>query len=237
MHALLRRHPVTAAFLCGAFTLSATACDRHVDDPAKSEILGKAIEATESAESASTHSAGFSLAVPMKSRTSRDSRGNCTATLTYGTSDTVDVIKVDKDVYVRRSETHLRGEERDRTPEDLDALIDKLRGRWTKSPAEGPDAPDELTLCGPVRFHSTLEQGWDDDPAKGEPTTVDGRKALKLVRPGNESETTVYVATEGPPYILKIVTKGGDVPGTTTYDYDRPVEAKAPPAEDVVVAD
>ncbi|MFI6421322.1 hypothetical protein ACIBG6_28425 [Streptomyces sp. NPDC050842] len=237
MHALLRR-PVTAVFLCAAFTLSASACGRYVGDLTKPEILGEAIEATESAESVTVRSDGFSLAVPVKSRTSRDGRGNCTATLTYGASDTVDVITVDKDVYVRSSETRLRREERDRSPEDLEVLIEKLTGRWTKSPADGPDAPEELALCSRVGFDAGLENGWDDDSAKGDPTTVDGRKARKLVKAGGESETAVYIAAEGPPYILKIVTRGGDVPGTTTYsDYGRPVEAKAPPAEDVVVVD
>ena len=237
MHALLGRRPVTAAFLCAAFTLSAAACAPDVGDLTKPEILGKAIEATESAKSVTMYSDGFSLAVPVKSRTSYDGRGNCATALSYGTSDTIDVIKVDGDMYVRRGEARLRREERHRSPEDLAALIDKLSGRWTKPPVDGPGAPEEPALCSRVKFDAGLRNGWDDDSAKGDPATVDGRKALKLVRPGTESETAVYIAAEGPPYILKIVTKGGDTPGTTTFDYDRPVEVKAPPAENVVMTD
>lgn len=85
-----------------------------------------------------------------------------------------------------------------------------------------------------------MENGWDDDSAKAEATTVDGQKALKLAKPvGSDDETTtVYVAAEGPPYLLKIVKTRGETPGTTTYShYNRPVEAKAPPAKDVVVTD
>ncbi|GGW00425.1 hypothetical protein GCM10010230_28480 [Streptomyces narbonensis] len=235
MHALLRR-PVAVAFLCATFTLSATACDRHVGDLTKSELLDKAIRATESAESVTVHSDGFSLALPVKSRTSYDGRGNCTTALSYGTSDTIDVIRVDGDTYVRRGEARLRREEGHRSPEDLAALIDRLGGRWTKPPVDGPDAPAEPALCGRLTLDA-LENGWGDDAAKGEPTTVDGRKALKLVKAGTENETAVHIAAEGPPYILRIVTKGGDTPGTTTFDYDRPVEVKAPPAGAVVMAD
>ncbi|GEB59964.1 hypothetical protein [Streptomyces gardneri] len=238
MRALLRR-PVAAVFLCTALTLSATACGRFVGDLTRPEILGKAIRATESADFVTVYSDGLSLAVPMKNRTSRDNRGNCTTTLSHGASDTVDVIKLDGDVYVRRDEARLRREESHRTPEELEALIGRLKGRWTKYPAGGPDAPEGLGTCGrKIGFH-WVENGWDDDSMEPTATTVDGRKALKLAKPvgGDGETTTLYMAAEGPPYFLKIVMTGGETPGTTTYDYDRPVEVKAPPAEDVVVVD
>ncbi|MFE1906390.1 hypothetical protein ACFW96_22385 [Streptomyces gardneri] len=238
MHALLRR-PVAAALLCTALTLSATACGRFVGDPTKPEILGEAIRATESAKSVTVHSDGFSLAVPTKSRASYDGRGNCATTLSHGASDTVDVIRVDGAVYVRRDEARLRREESHRTPEDLEALIGRLAGRWTKSPAGGPDVPEGLGTCSRKAGLPRLENGWDDDSLEPTAATVDGRKALKLAKPvgGDGETTTLYLAAEGPPYFLKIVMTGGETPGTTTYDYDGPVEVKAPPAEDVVVVD
>ncbi|ALO08911.1 putative lipoprotein [Streptomyces venezuelae] len=238
MHALLRR-PVAAAFLCTALTLPVTACGRFVGDLTKPEILGKAIRATESAGSVTVYSDGFSLAVPVKSRTSHDGRGNCTMTLSHGASDTVDVIRVDGDVYVRRDEARLRREESHRTPEDLEALIGRLKGRWTKSPAGGPDVPEGLGTCSRKVGFPRLENGWDDDSMQPTATTLDGRKALRLAKPvgGDGETTTLYMAAEGPPRFLKIVMTRGETPGTTTYDYDRPVEVKAPPADDVVVRD
>ncbi|MFD3536342.1 hypothetical protein [Streptomyces sp. NPDC058664] len=232
------RHPA-ATLVCVAVTLSATACGPFLGDLTRPEILGRAIEATESAKSVTIHTDMLSMAVPIKSHVSFDGRGDCTATMSYGSEGVAELVKIaGKDVYLRRDESLLRTQERHRSPQDLEALVDKLRGRWTKPPVDGPDAPDELGICRGKRDFTELEKGWDDDSAKGAPTTVDGRKALKLVRPGTESETTVYIAAEGPPYILKIVTKGGEVSGTTTYShYGRPVEAKAPPAEDVVVTD
>ncbi|MEU3747898.1 MULTISPECIES: hypothetical protein [Streptomyces] len=236
MHALLRR-PVAVALLCAASGLSATACGRPAADPAEPWILDKAIRATESAESVTVQSDGFSLMVPMKSRSSRDGRGNCTTTLSHGTSDTLDVIRVDGDVYVRRDEARLRREESHRTPEDLEALIGRLKGRWTKSPADGPAAPEGLGTCSWKVGSPSLVNGWDDDSVEPAETTVDGRKALRLAQPvgGDGETTTVYIAAEGPPHLLKIVMTGGETPGTTTYHYDRPVEVKAPPAKDVVV--
>ncbi|MFE5730956.1 hypothetical protein ACFQ7A_08625 [Streptomyces sp. NPDC056528] len=232
-------HRPTTTLACVAVTLFATACGPFPGDLTRPEILGGAVKATESAKSVTLHTDGISLMVPMKGRVSRDSRGDCTATMSYGAAGTAELIKIDdKDVYLRRDKTLLRTQERHRSPEDLKTLLDKLEGRWTRPPLDGPDGPDapaELALCDGVNIPTNLENGWDDDSAKGHPTTIDGRKALKLVRPGGESETTVYIAAEGPPYILKIVTKGGETPGTTTYSHhERPVEAKAPPTEDVV---
>lgn len=231
-------HRPAAVLVCVAVALSATACGASPGgDPTRPGILGRAIEATEAAGSVTVHVDEVSLMVPVKGRVSLDRRGNCTATMSYGTAGTVELIKIDgKDVYLRRDEPLLRTQERHRSAEELDTLADEVAGRWTRPPVGGADAPAELALCDGVTIPPGLENGWAGDSAQGEPATVDGRKALKLVRPGGESETTVYVAAEGPPYLLKIVTKGGETPGTTAYSgYERPVGAQAPPAEDVVV--
>ncbi|MEU3604489.1 hypothetical protein AB0E83_03310 [Streptomyces sp. NPDC035033] len=240
MPAVLRRRSA-AALACAAVALCATACDSSPGDRTGPGILGRAISATESAKSVTVHTDGLSLSVPVKGRVSLDDRGNCTATMTYGTAGTAELIRIGgKDVYLRRDEKLLRVQERHRSPEDLEALLDALGGRWTKPPVDGPDAPDELRLCAGKGIPAGLENGWDDDSAEGEATTVGGRKALKLAKPvgGDGGTTTVYIAAEGPPYLLKIVATGGEEPGTTTFShYGRPVEAKAPPAEDVAVTD
>ncbi|MFI8320623.1 hypothetical protein [Streptomyces sp. NPDC085529] len=230
--------PATA-LACVALALSATACGPFGGDPAGPELVTRAIKATESARSVTVHLGGLSLMVPTKGHVSLDTRGNCTATMSYGTAGTAELIKINgKDVYLRRDETLLRTQERHRSPKELNALVDTVRGRWTRPPLDGPDAPAELTLCDRVPLPPGLGNGWDDDSANGEPATVDGHRARKLVRRDSEGETAVYVAAEGPPYLLKIVTTGGDSPGTTAYaHYDRPVEAKAPPPEDIVLTD
>ncbi|MFJ5708118.1 hypothetical protein [Streptomyces sp. NPDC093105] len=235
MPAALRSPAATLA--CVAVALSATACGPIPGDPTRSDLLGRAIAATESAASVTLHTDGLSLMVPMKGRVSLDRRGNCTATMSYGSAGTVELIRNDDgDVYLRRDEALLRTQERHRSPDALQALVDQVGGRWTRPPVDGPDAPVELALCDGVMLPAGLGNGWGDDSAKGETTTVDGRKALRLVRPGGEGETTVHIAAEGPPYLLRVVTKGGETPGTTTYShFDRPVEAKAPPAEDFAV--
>ncbi|ALO97581.1 hypothetical protein SHL15_6549 [Streptomyces hygroscopicus subsp. limoneus] len=59
-------------------------------------------------------------------------------------------------------------------------------------------------------------------------------------RPGGKGggETvTMYVATEGKPYVLRLDQSGGENPGTVVFsDYERPVEAAPPPTEQVIDA-
>ncbi|MFJ8298012.1 hypothetical protein ACIQ9R_19265 [Streptomyces sp. NPDC094447] len=235
------RTALVVVCLAISVTGAGTACGPSPGDRTTGTgTLSRAIEATESAISVTVHTDALSLSVPMKGHVSRDGRGNCTARMSYGEAGTAEVIRVaGRDSYLRRDEALLRMQERHRGPEELDALVSALRGRWTKPPAEGPDTPPELALCTGARVPSGLDNGWDDESAPAEPATVEGRKALRLAKPvGGEGETTtVYIAAEGPPYLLKIVTTGGETPGATTYaHYGRPVDAAAPAAEDVVDA-
>ncbi|MEU3689612.1 hypothetical protein [Streptomyces narbonensis] len=257
MHAPLRR-PVTAAFLCAAVALSAAACGPFANDPTAAkpagpfgeltgtQILDKAIGATKTARSVTLDIDVTSDGEPLKAYLSVDTRGKCAGTLTVDATGTAELVKPDgKDAYLRFDESFLRAQAKGESPEVQEALLKELRGRWTKTPVDDPDSRDMLALCDLKELLAGFEQG-GSGIAKGGETTVGGRKALRLTESGEgegggegEGETnTVYVATEGTPYLLRIVTTGGDEPGTITFThYDRPVEAKAPPAEDVVVMD
>ncbi|MEU0004242.1 hypothetical protein ABZ079_08050 [Streptomyces sp. NPDC006314] len=72
--------------------------------------------------------------------------------------------------------------------------------------------------------------------AKGDVITVDGRKAMALRKKKGSGETiTMYVATEGKPYILKLAQSGGRSPGTVVFsDYGKPVHATPPPVSQVI---
>ncbi|MEU2658293.1 hypothetical protein ABZ615_23585 [Streptomyces sp. NPDC007325] len=236
MPAALRR--AASAPVCLAVTLPATACDPLLGDKTRPELLGRAIEATESAESVTLHIDVLSLMVPMKGSVSLDGRGNCVAVMSYGAAGVAELIRIEgREVYLRRDEALLRAQERHRITRDL---LDDLAGRWTRPPADGPDAPGELALCDGRRTPLGLENGWEGDSAESEVTTVGGRRAHKLAKPvdGEGGTTTVSIAADGPPYLLKVVTTGGDEAGTTAFShYGGPVGAKAPPAGSLAVTD
>ncbi|MFB7588245.1 hypothetical protein [Streptomyces sp. NPDC056169] len=221
------------------------------------QILDRAVAATKTAKSLTLDVDVMSDGEPLKAYLSVDTRGKCTGTLTVGATGTVELIKADdENAYLRFDESFLRAQGKGESPEVQQALLTQLRGRWTKTPVNDPDTRDMLALCDLKGLLAQFEQG-GSGIAKGGETTVGGRKALKLTEPGGTADgtadstaggtaggtagaetNTVYVATEGEPYILRLVTTGGDEPGTITFShYDRPVEVKAPPAKDIAALD
>ncbi|MEU5315991.1 hypothetical protein AB0G67_04570 [Streptomyces sp. NPDC021056] len=96
---------------------------------------------------------------------------------------------------------------------------------WLKTPASEAERGDGLSAC-PRDFTSF------GTTKKGEPTEVDGTPALALIVTDKSVKTgkyTFYVATEGKPYILKVVYKGTDFHTTTTYSgFDKPMDVRPP---------
>ncbi|MFD9613680.1 hypothetical protein ACWEPZ_32915 [Streptomyces sp. NPDC004288] len=250
-----RRTAVAAALLTAAALLGATACGSSPADSPKpadapkpagpfggltgSQIVDKAFAATKGAKSLTVDIDLSASADPVKGHLALDDRGTCAGTLTMGAVDTAELVKADdKNVYLRFDEAFLRKQVKDEDPETQEATLDALRGRWMKSPLTDPDNKDMLALCDLKELLSGFETG-ASGIVKGAETTIGGQRALALTEPGEGGEkSTVYVATQGTPYVLRIVTKGGDEPGTLTFSkYGKPVAAKAPAAKDVVDTD
>jgi hypothetical protein len=113
-----------------------------------------------------------------------------------------------------------------------------FKGRWMKMPQ---DMASESGL-GDVCDLEAAVAGMEDDKSvrkgmtRGPDAEVNGRPAATVVKKKADGETiTMYVAKEGKPYLLKIHVVGGDEPGTVTFsDYDKPVKAVAPPADEVL---
>ncbi|MFF5286813.1 hypothetical protein [Streptomyces sp. 62] len=246
MHAKPRtRRTAVTAVLCAAFALGAAACGPSSDDakPAGpfggmtgSQIVDKAFAATRAAKSVTVDVDEQGPVDPLKAYLSLDTQGRCTGTLTMGVDRTVELIRPGgKSVYMRFDEAFLREQVEEDGPETQDAMVKDLKGRWVKGPVSDPDNQGMLELCDLKTLLGGFEQG-ASGIVKGAETTVGGQKALALTEPGDGGESsTVYVATQGTPYVLRIVTKGGDEPGTITFSkYGKPVEAKVPAAKDVV---
>ncbi|MER5207811.1 hypothetical protein [Streptomyces sp. NPDC002825] len=247
MHAAPRRTALVTV-LSAALTLGATACGPSTDDakPAGpfgeltgSQIVDKAFAATRSATSLTVDVDEQGPVEPLKAYLSLDTRGRCTGTLTMGAASTVELLKTDdKTVYMRFDEAFLREQVKEEGPEAQDATVKELKGRWLKGALSDPDNKGMVELCDLKELLGGFEQG-ASGIVKGAETTVGGQKALALTEPGDDGETnTVYVATQGTPYVLRIVTKGGEEPGTITFShYGKPVAAKAPAAKDIVETD
>ncbi|MGW0031307.1 hypothetical protein ACWDXD_15975 [Streptomyces sp. NPDC003314] len=251
MRAHTRTSFAVTALLCAAVAAGATACGPSSEDakPAKpagpfagltgSEIVDKAFAATAAAKSLTVDVDTTSEGERTRAYVSFDSTGKCAGTVTTGTAATTELIRVDrKNVYMRFDEASLNEQAKGESPEVREAMLKTLKGRWVEMAASEPEAKEAMEMCDPKTLLGGFEQGATGIVRGGE-TTVGGQKALTLTEPdGDGGTSTVYVATEGTPYVLRIVTKGGTEPETITFtQYGKPVAAKAPAAKDIADLD
>ncbi|MET9952169.1 hypothetical protein ABZ135_11560 [Streptomyces sp. NPDC006339] len=239
------RRAALAGALCAAVVLGATACGPFSGDEAKAtgpfgdltgpQIVDKALSETKTATSLTLDISLKTADGPLKAYVSTDLPGKCAGTMTAGTTGTAELLRpADKAVYLRFDEAFLKEQAKGEPEEVQQALLKELKGRWVKTDAKDPDAKDMLELCDLKALLADFDQT-TTGTVRGEETTVGGQKALTLTQKLDGEQNTFYVATEGKPHLLRVVTTGGEEPGTITFsNYDKPVTAQTPPKKDVV---
>jgi hypothetical protein len=155
-------------------------------------------------------------------------KGECAGTLSMGGEGKADLIKTDDTVYMKYDETFLRAQGKGESKTDTDAVVALLAGKWAKMSAKGKDAKDLAGMCD----LDTALAGAEDvnsNATRGSETTVDGTPAIVLHEKDGKDRYTLYVATEGKPYILKVTSTSKKEPVTMAFtDYEKPVPATAP---------
>ncbi|MEU6660716.1 hypothetical protein [Streptomyces sp. NPDC046821] len=202
------------------------------------QIVNKAMEATRSASSLTVKGSapdgdGGQIALDV----SLDRRGECKGSLGMAGQGNVDLIKTGPTLYLKSDEKFLRAQSKGESKADTEAVVKMLAGRWMKSKADSPDSKEMTDFCDLGTLLAEFRSN-DNVARKGKATTVDGTPAFTLTESDGKDDYTIYVATEGKPYLLKLVTKSAKEPSSLTFSgYDRPVNAKAPADKDVVDLD
>ncbi|ELS53609.1 putative lipoprotein (Precursor) [Streptomyces viridochromogenes Tue57] len=168
------------------------------------------------ADTVRTDGDGFS------SRFTTDLRSRCTSKVTWKeTGATLEQIRIGETDYVRPNRAYVE--------QWSGKAMNRPQNTWLKTPASEPG--DGLSSC--TRDFTSF-----GTVRKGEPTEIDGTEAVELVvtdKADKGGKYTFHVATEGKPYILKVVYKGADLSTTTTYSgFDGPLDVRAPAAAQVL---
>jgi hypothetical protein len=106
--------------------------------------------------------------------------------------------------------------------------------KWARLPA---DQGDFTEFCDIDGLMESIEDEDDDttDVEKDGTEEVDGTEALVLSGEEDGGTTRMWIAAEGDHHILKVSSEGGDSPGEFEFsDFDEPVDAEAPPEDEVV---
>jgi hypothetical protein len=202
------------------------------------EIADRAVKATTGARSlrmtgdVPDDASGGAIRIDM----SLNRQGECAGTLSLDGQGKAELIKTGDTLYMKYDERFLRAQSEGEPKADTDAAVAMLAGRWTRTAATGQDAEDIASFCD---LDSVLGDtvGAGPDVTRGGTATVDGTPALVLHEKDGTDRSTLYVATEGEPYLLRVTGTSEEDPGTLAFSaYDEPVPAEAP-AGDVLDLD
>ncbi|WP_225838003.1 hypothetical protein [Streptomyces sp. NK08204] len=158
-----------------------------------------------------------------------DKKGECAGTMGMGGQGKADLIKTGNTVYMKYDEAFLRAQSEGESRADTDAAVSLLAGKWAKMAVKGQDAKDIAGFCD---LDSVLGGAGDadSDATRGKNTTVDGVPAIVLHEKEGKDRYTLYVATEGRPYLLKVDSSAGaEEPVHLSFsDFEKPVPARKP---------
>jgi hypothetical protein len=229
-----RSGAVTAVVAVGGLTVGMTpqASNGIEDLPAK-EIAEKAIDATRSADSLRLDAEGRIPEVgSYRTSLALDKQGDCRGTDELN-GESAQFTKIGDTTYTKGNDAFWRthAEQVGSDAQSAMRVAEFMGSRWLKAPSGG----DPLGLADFCDADFWLEGVVTGGLKRAGTTDVDGRSAITLTREKVGVTNTMYVATEGQPYILKYTTSGGDAPGQGAMkDFNKPIDAEAPPADDVV---
>ncbi|MFF7974134.1 hypothetical protein [Streptomyces sp. NPDC007905] len=238
----MRRTALAALCLAAAATAGLTGClpgqDKADSKPkgpfaglSGGEIADRAMKATTGASSlrmkgdvADDQSKG-AISIDM----ALNKRGECAGTMSMGGQDKADLVKTGNTVYMKYDEAFLRAQSEGESKADTDAVVSLLAGKWAKMAVKGQDAKDIAGFCD---LDSVLGGAGDvnSDATRGKTTTVDGKPAIVLHEKDGKDRYTLYVATEGKPYLLRVDSSSGtkEPVHLSFADYEKPVPAQKP---------
>ncbi|HLI58438.1 MAG TPA: hypothetical protein VKV21_02105 [Solirubrobacteraceae bacterium] len=101
----------------------------------------------------------------------------------------------------------------------------QLHGRWLRAPADHGDFASfaSLTRAGTLIAHLLQGHG---ALSKGTTSTIDGRRVIAVHDASRQG--TLYVATSGPPYPIRLVNASSDGARIDFGGFDAPVRLRAP---------
>ncbi|PBC63249.1 hypothetical protein BKI49_15070 [Streptomyces sp. Tue6028] len=237
----MRRTALAALCLAAAATAGLTGClpgETKADSKPKGpfagltggEIADRAVKATTGATSLRMKGDipddedGGTIRIDM----ALDKKGRCAGTMNMNGQGKADLIKSGDTIYMKYDEKFLRAQGEGQSKSETDGVVALLADKWTKMAATGSDAKDIAGFCD---LDSVLGGAEDvnSDATRGKTTTVDGTPAIILHEKDGKDRYTLYVATEGKPYVLRVDSSSAKDPGTVTFsDFDKPVPAQKP---------
>jgi hypothetical protein len=223
------RKSVVAAALVSALSVTVLSACGSEDDglAAKSaeEIQDETVEAMRSAKSM-TLDFQQTGAQQTSMNLSLTKSGECKGSIGLEGAN-AEVVRVDGTSYMKPDTKFW--EQSAGSPEQAQLIEATVGDRWVEA---GTGQDDFASFCD----LDTVLKGLDEDKGdkkdnteKGDESEVRGTPTITLISKEDGETTTVHIATEGEPYILRMEIEGGDEPGEAEFsEFNETVDVQAP---------
>lgn len=196
-----------------------------------SEMVRRAARAMASVQSLTADAKASADGKPITFGVAVNTRGECTGHISEGGA-AARIISTGTHVYLQGDDAFLR-------QMGGVSMVQLLHGKWMKAAATSSEGKELAGLCDLRNLLSGFREK-PHKPRKGAPAMVDGKRAIPVTEadPKDGSTSTAYIAVDGTPYVLKVVTVGGTGPGSVVFSgFDAPVHVGTLPADLIVDID
>ena len=165
-----------------------------------------------------------------------DKKGNCVGKVTISGVGGVEILHTTAQTWIKPDAAFWKTISAEEGSRDGGAMAAELfKGRYLTG---GQDDAALKEMAGMCDLIDSIAK--DDSPSgkivKGAAGTTNGVKTFSLTDTDTDGQaSTLYIASEGKPYLIKVEQTTGTEPGEMNFsDFDKPIVVQAPPADNVI---
>ncbi|WP_351224632.1 hypothetical protein [Streptomyces sp. NPDC002133] len=159
-----------------------------------------------------------------------DRDGNCAGTVSTGAKGSVEIIKRGDTVWMKPDELFWKSQ----VPGAGEQAAELFKDRYLRGSTKDSMLKSMADVCDLDRLLNSIADSPDMKVplTKGGTTKIDGVDVITVTGKREGRTTTMYVATEGEPYPVRLETTAGSAKASITLSaYDEPVPSATPPAD------
>ncbi|GAA4874862.1 hypothetical protein [Kitasatospora terrestris] len=188
------------------------------------QLVGRSVQALKEGRSARAAGSLTSEGEQIGLDLALDTGANCAGTMTLGPDGGFALVKIGNDLWIKPDAAFW-------ATHGGSAVSDLVGDRYLRTTADDADFADVASLCDLDDLADSIGRN-AVDVAKGPRTTLRGIPAVTVTGRNEGEPGTLYVATEGRPYPLRLEkATGPEVGGIDFTDFGVPVPAAAPPPD------
>ncbi|MCC9306978.1 hypothetical protein LN042_07630 [Kitasatospora sp. RB6PN24] len=158
---------------------------------------------------------------------------DCTGTVSSASDGSMQIIHTSAGTWMKPDATFLQNIASHENSKAGAAAVQLFQGRWLTGGQDDPDLQSMAAMCD-LMANMADDDSKQTGATKGSATTVNGTPALTVQVSDDSGPSTVYVATQGQPYLLRMENKGSDGGSVDFSDFNKPLNIQAPPADQVI---